>query len=174
MIPARLTLVGAALFAVGMMVVGLALSTTGGGSANVEAGQESCATITQTPDPTSTSAPSSTPDPTSSIELSSFGNGPVICTATPEDDDDDDDDPTRTRTATRTATAAATQPPQPTVPAPQPTSPSGGAGAGGVQPPETGTGPSTDDSLSMLLMTLGAVVAVAGGSFVLLGVTRKR
>lgn len=166
MIPTRFTVLGATLFAIGMLVVGLALST-GFRTEKAFAGNGNGCPTTPTPDPTAD--PSASVVGPSSQDLSAQQAAPE-CTATSTKK------PNVTRTPTRTATpeASNTAAPSATRPAPTATSPGGGVGSGGLQPPDTGTGPSSDNTLGMLLMTLGAVVAAAGGGFVLLGVTRRR
>jgi hypothetical protein len=60
----------------------------------------------------------------------------------------------------------------PPPPAPTNTPLGGGVAAGGVQPPETGTGPSDSGSQS-LLMIAGIVMAIAGAGTLLAGTRRS-
>lgn len=75
---------------------------------------------------------------------------------------------TPTRTATRTATPAGSSTPTAAttpLPAVTATAPGGGAGAGGIQPPDTGHGPSSgsaDTGISVVLAVLGAMLLVGG------------
>ena len=153
----KFTIAGSAVFAAGMLVIGMALSVGGNFASTALAGQvASCA-------------------PTATLVADSVQVAPS-CTPTTVVK-------AKTHTPTTSPTAAATSTPVPATPAP-PNTPAppaaatatkagGGVGAGGVTPPNTGAGGSGGGSMEFALIAAGAVLAALGGGSVLVGVRRR-
>jgi hypothetical protein len=163
MMHSQVRLIGILGLAAGFAISGFTLASTAGPRAAVEAGIN-C----QPPIPTSTPVP-----PTATPILKLLGNGPT-CTPVPQSTIG----VINTRTPTPAASATSTVQPAatPTVPPPPPTAtvPGSGVGAGGIQPPNTGSGPSGGaGGTSIWFGVLGAALAALGAVAVGTGLRRR-
>ena len=150
MIPSRFTLIGATLFAIGMLVLGMALTTVARGGTVAHAGNN-CVT----------------PDPTAqTTAVAAFQQACPTATK---------DRPNKTHTPTDTATPEPRTPePTSVPPTPVPTKPGGGAGGEEIAPPNTGFGPDSGSDYTLWLILTGVALAVAGGGAVAVGARTKR